>query len=101
MSIQGLADGISDFFFDQVEVEGADQVPGDRPIIFAANHHSGLIDALLLYSATPREIRAVGKSTLWDILPLRPFLNAADVIPVKRVRDGGGSNDEALSLIHI
>jgi 1-acyl-sn-glycerol-3-phosphate acyltransferase len=99
MGIQGLADGIADFFFDQVEVEGAEQVPTDRPIIFAANHHSGLIDALLLYSATPREIRAVGKSTLWDILPLRPFLNAADVIPVKRVRDGGGSNDEAFAAV--
>ena len=99
MSIQGLADGISDFFFDQVEVEGAELVPGDRPIIFAANHHSGLIDALLLYSATPRPIRAVGKSTLWDILPLRPFLHAADVIPVKRVRDGGGSNDEAFAAV--
>lgn len=99
MSIQGLADGISDFFFDQVEVDGADRVPLERPVIFAANHHSGLIDALLLYSATPREIRAVGKSTLWDILPLRPFLNAADVIPVKRVRDGGGSNDEAFAAV--
>ena len=99
MSIQGLADGIADFFFDQLEVEGADQVPADRPVIFAANHHSGLIDALLLYSATPREIRAVGKSTLWDILPLRPFLHAADVIPVKRVRDGGGSNDEAFAEV--
>ncbi len=99
MSIQGLADGISDFFFDQVEVVGAEQIPADRPVIFAANHHSGLIDALLLYSATPRPIRAVGKSTLWDILPLRPFLSAAQVIPIKRVRDGGGSNDEAFSEV--
>ena len=99
MSIQGLADGIVDFFFDRLEVEGLDNVPLDRPVIFAANHHSGLIDALMLISAAPRSLRAVGKSTLWDILPLRPFLNAADVIPVKRVRDGGGSNDEAFAAV--
>ena len=99
MSIQGLADGIVDFFFDRLEVDGLDNVPLDRPVIFAANHHSGLIDALMLISAAPRSLRAVGKSTLWDILPLRPFLNAADVIPVKRVRDGGGSNDEAFAAV--
>lgn len=99
MSIRGLADVVTDFFFDELEVEHAARVPTDRPVILAANHHSGLMDALLLYAASPVPIRAVGKSTLWKILPLRPFLAAAKVIPIHRTKDGGGDNSRSFAAV--
>lgn len=99
MSLRGLADVITDFFFDELDIEGADRVPIDRPVILAANHHSGLMDAMLLYATTPRDLRAVGKSTLWKIWPLRPFLAAGRVIPIYRERDGGGDNTSAFAAV--
>jgi len=99
VSLRGLADVITDFFFDELAIEDVERVPLDGPVILAANHHSGLMDAMLLYATTPRDLRAVGKSTLWKIWPLRPFLAAGRVIPIYRERDGGGDNTNAFAAV--
>lgn len=99
MGFRVLADAVVSLFFRNEEVVDADRVPLDAPVMLVANHHSGLIDALLLYAFAPREIRAVGKSTLWKILPLRPFLYAARVIPIYRTQDGGGDNTRSFRAV--
>ncbi len=99
MSLRGLAVVVTDFFFDEMAVENVDRVPEDRPVILAANHHSGLMDAMMLYATTPRDLRAVAKSTLWKIWPFRPFLAAGRVIPIYRQRDGGGDNSSAFEAV--
>ena len=99
VGIEGLSDVVIDFFFADVEVEGIENVPLDRPVMFAANHHSGLIDPLMIIAASPRPLRPIGKSTLWKIWPLRPFLSAADVIPIHRTQDGGGDNSDAFAEV--
>ena len=70
MSLRGLAVAIAGVFFDRLDVENVERVPVDRPVMLVANHHSGLMDAMMLYASTPRELRAIGKSTLWKILSL-------------------------------
>lgn len=99
MSLRGIALAVTDVFFDEFAVQNAGVVPLDRPVILAANHHSGLMDAMMLYAATPRDLRAVGKSTLWKIWPLRPFLAAGRVIPIYRQKDGGGDNTKAFAAV--
>lgn len=78
-------------FFRQVEVEGLEHVPveGEGPLLVVANHVNGLIDPMLVLGSLPLFPRFLGKSTLWDIKPLRPFLEAARVIPVYRRQDQG------------
>lgn len=90
---------VVDLFFAEHEIVGAEHIPHDRPVLLVANHHSALMDALLLYAASPRDLQAIGKSTLWKILPLRPFLKAADVIPIYRTQDGGGDNSSSFSAV--
>ncbi len=75
-------------FFRQVEVEGLGHLPGAGPTVLVANHINGLVDALLLMAALPRFPRFLGKSTLFRIPPLWPFLKLAGVIPVYRATDG-------------
>jgi 1-acyl-sn-glycerol-3-phosphate acyltransferase len=74
-------------FFRSLEVSGSDHVPAVGPVIEVANHQNGLVDGLVLIAAGRRYPRFLGKSTLWKIVPLRPFLALAGVVPVYRGAD--------------
>jgi 1-acyl-sn-glycerol-3-phosphate acyltransferase len=54
-----------------------------------ANHQNGLVDGLLLMATLQRYPRFLGKSTLFRILPLWPFLKLAGVVPVTGPRTAG------------
>src|SRR5580693_6611055 len=75
-------------FFRRIEVEGTGDLPVDVPTVLVANHINGLVDALLLMATLPRFPRFLGKSTLFRIAPLWPFLKLAGVVPVYRAVDG-------------
>ena len=75
-------------FFRRIELEGFADLPVDVPTVVVANHIYGLVDALLLMATLPRFPRFLGKSTLFRILPLWPFLKLAGVVPVYRAKDG-------------
>src|SRR5580700_7113564 len=75
-------------FFRRIEVEGVDGLSADGPTVLVANHINGLVDALLLMATLPRFPHFLGKSTLFRIPPLWPFLKLAGVVPVYRARDG-------------
>ena len=89
-------------FFRGIEIEGADHLPAGQPVVLVANHTNGLVDGLLLMATLPRYPRFLGKSTLFKIPPLWPFLKLARVIPVFRQSDGGAGhdNDSAFSTCH-
>jgi len=78
-------------FFREVEVVGEERVrdTGGHPLVLVANHVNGLIDPLLLMGPLPLMPRFLGKSTLWRIWLLRPFLDLAGAIPVYRRQDEG------------
>ncbi len=78
-------------FFRKVEVEHGEAIAPGVPTVLVANHTNGLVDALLLMSALRRYPRFLGKSTLFRILPLWPFLKLAGVVPVYRAKDGGST----------
>jgi 1-acyl-sn-glycerol-3-phosphate acyltransferase len=82
-----LASLLTHVFFRHVEVEGADNLPRHGPLVVVANHSNGLVDGLLLMTTLRRYPRFLGKSTLFRILPLRPFLKLAGVVPVYRRSD--------------
>ena len=74
-------------FFRRIELEGAENIPASTPIVLVANHLNGLVDGLLLMATLRRYPRFLGKSTLFAILPLWPFLKLAGVVPVYRAQD--------------
>ncbi len=87
-----LASLLTHVFFRHVEVEGAENLPRQGPLIVLANHNNGLVDGLLLMTTLRRYPRFLGKSTLFRIVPLRPFLKLAGVVPVYRRSDGEGAS---------
>ncbi|HEX6202998.1 MAG TPA: 1-acyl-sn-glycerol-3-phosphate acyltransferase [Thermoanaerobaculia bacterium] len=76
-------------FFRRIEVEGLERVPRHGPLLVVANHVNGLLDPALVLATLPRVPRFLGKSGLWDLALLRPFLAWAEVIPVYRPGDPG------------
>jgi 1-acyl-sn-glycerol-3-phosphate acyltransferase len=75
-------------FFRRLEVENGQSIAPGVPTVVVANHINGLVDGLLLMAALRRYPRFLGKSTLFKILPLWPFLKLAGVVPVYRAKDG-------------
>jgi 1-acyl-sn-glycerol-3-phosphate acyltransferase len=91
-AMRWLAGLLIHVFFRHVELVGAEQLPDAGPVVVVANHSNGLVDGLLLIARLGRYPRFLGKSTLFRILPLKPFLRLAGVVPVHRVADGEGTD---------
>src|SRR5262245_7170129 len=51
------------FYFTEIEVDGAENVPAEGPLLVMANHHNGMVDGLLLIGACPRPVRFIVKAT--------------------------------------
>jgi len=65
-----------------------------RPVLVVANHFNGFVDPVLLAAALGRLPRFLAKATLWKVLPARPFLRLAGIIPVHRPEDHEGTGNE-------
>lgn len=66
-------------------VVGAEHVPGEGPVIVAANH-TGLLDGPLLLGVAPRGLHILVKESMW-VGPVGWVLKASGQIPVDR--EGG------------
>src|ERR1700735_5787377 len=82
-------------FFRRVEVEHGEAIAPGVPTVLVANHTNGLVDGLLLLATLRRYPRFLGKSTLFGIAPLWPFLKLAGVIPVYRTIDAVAGDHHA------
>ncbi|MGB7684238.1 MAG: lysophospholipid acyltransferase family protein [Solirubrobacterales bacterium] len=78
----------------RLQVEGLDSLPASGPLLVVGNHDSHW-DPLMVGVAARRrrQIRALAKSTLWDVRGLAPILNGMGQIPIER----GAGDAQALA----
>lgn len=75
------------WFYRDVEVDGAEAIPRDGPIILAVNHPNALVDALVVVRLVPRRITLTAKATLFENPVLRVLLRAVGIVPLRRAHD--------------
>eukprot|EP00948_MAST-09A_sp_MAST-9A-sp1_P003629 g3629.t1 len=85
---------VTGIYFERIEVRGIRNLPR-RPCIFAGNHPSGLVDALVIMTALPKtQLSTVGKETLFHMPLIGQFLHIMRAVPVARVSDGNVTANE-------
>ena len=78
----------------RLKVEGLELLPTEGPLLVLGNHDSHWDPVAVGVAAIRRrQIKALAKSTLWDVRGLAPVLNGMGQIPIKR----GAGDKEALS----
>jgi glycerol-3-phosphate O-acyltransferase/dihydroxyacetone phosphate acyltransferase len=83
-------------FYRRIDVVGRERIPGTGPLIIAANHHSALVDAMILMAIVPRPITVLAKAPLFSHPLIGPFLRVMGAVPVNRRLESGvdpGKND--------
>jgi 1-acyl-sn-glycerol-3-phosphate acyltransferase len=78
----------------RMQVEGLDSLPESGPLLVVGNHDSHWDPVMVGVAARKRrQIRALAKSTLWDVRGLGPILNGMGQVPIER----GAGDKEALA----
>jgi glycerol-3-phosphate O-acyltransferase / dihydroxyacetone phosphate acyltransferase len=88
-------------FFRRIELVNAENMPKKSGVIFVSNHPNALIDPMLLFTALPRNIAFLAKSTLFK-MPIIGFLvRKVGALPLYRQQDKGqdvSKNGETFTL---
>jgi 1-acyl-sn-glycerol-3-phosphate acyltransferase len=74
-------------YFRSVKVYGFENIPKEGGVLFSPNHQGAFLDPLLVGSMTPKKITSLTRSDVFGG-PLQWFLNAFQMLPVYRIRNG-------------
>lgn len=81
----------------RLTVEGLDALPSSGPVLVVGNHDSHWDPVAVGVAAIRRrQIRALAKSTLWDVRGLSPILNGMGQIPIERGAGDAGALSRAI-----
>jgi len=83
-------------FHRKIVVSGKENIPPDKPVIFAPNHPNALHDDLAIVYSTPHQVVWLGRADIHKSRIARFFLRFLKIIPAYRIRDGKeslGNND--------
>jgi 1-acyl-sn-glycerol-3-phosphate acyltransferase len=81
----------------RLAVGGLDALPAAGPVLVVGNHDSHWDPVTVGVAAMRRrQIRALAKSTLWDVRGLSPILNGMGQIPIERGAGDAGALSRAI-----
>lgn len=82
----------------RLEVEGAEHIPLDGPLLIVGNHDSYWDPVVIGIAAIERrQIRALAKSSLWKVKGLDKVLDGMGQIPILRGSGDAGALDPAIA----
>ncbi len=85
----------------RITIAGMENLPKDKPIIFAPNHQNALMDAMAVLLATKHQPTWLARADIFKNKTIRKILYFLKISPVYRMRDGKenlGKNDAVFEL---
>jgi 1-acyl-sn-glycerol-3-phosphate acyltransferase len=84
----------------RLRVGGVEALPRGGPVLLAGNHDSQLDPVIIgLAAARRRQIRALAKSSLWDVRGLGWVLDGMGQIPIERAAGDARALDRAIEAL--
>lgn len=90
-------------FYKHIRIEGRENIPENKPVLFVPNHQNSFIDALLVVCHTSYFIYFLTRAESFRPKPVALFLKSLNLLPVYRVRDGFSSvlkNEETFEICY-
>jgi len=90
-------------FYKHIHIEGRENIPENKPVLFVPNHQNSFIDALLVVCHTSYFIYFLTRAESFRPKPVALFLKSLNLLPVYRVRDGFSSvlkNEETFEICY-
>ena len=84
-------------FFKSIVVTGVENIPKNRPVLFAPNHQNALMDAIAIVCKAPGQTVFMARSDIFKNSFAAKLLRFLKIMPVYRIRDGYsslGKNEE-------
>jgi 1-acyl-sn-glycerol-3-phosphate acyltransferase len=78
-------------YFRKWQIQGLQNIPYDRPVLFVCNHQNAFLDALLVLSPLKRIPWFLARADVFNKAWLSKTLRALHIMPVYRIRDGFNS----------
>jgi len=75
-------------FYRKIEVRGLENIPKNRPVIFAGNHQLAILDALLIVCSSNKQPSTLTSAFIFNSLIMAKILSVLKLMPVYRIRDG-------------
>jgi 1-acyl-sn-glycerol-3-phosphate acyltransferase len=75
-------------YYRSFKVLGRENVPADKPVIFAGNHQNALMDALSILFAARGKVVFLARADLFGRKMIAKILFFLRILPVYRIRDG-------------
>src|SRR4051794_17142331 len=83
-----------------LKVEGLDAIPESGPLLILGNHDSHWDPVMVGVAARKRrQIRALAKSTLWDVKGLAPILDGMGQVPIQRGKGDATALAKAIEVL--
>lgn len=78
-------------FYDKIIVEGKENIPSDKPVIFAPNHQNALMDPAAIIFSQKSQVVFLTRADIFNNPILLKVFTFLKMLPVYRIRDGARS----------
>jgi 1-acyl-sn-glycerol-3-phosphate acyltransferase len=79
------------FYFNKLKVYGRENLQGNGPFLFAANHQNAFMDGVLIVITNPFPVHFLIRADIFKKAWAVPLLKFCKLLPVYRIRDGFSS----------
>jgi len=77
-----------DLFYRKMEASGQENIPNDKPIIFASNHTNALIDPLVITYFSGKQHYFMTRGDVFSVKLIEKLFRSWRMLPLFRMKDG-------------